>query len=117
MTRLPKASDFTVDVDGVGTFTFGRRTWADELAIQVEYARILGGVPPTMLLDRMATWTAVLKTLIVRAPEGFDFETIDPLEMEDYTKVSRVFDALNEKENSFRRKPAQGGEGSGAAAA
>lgn len=117
MARNLKPTDFTVTVDGIGTFTFGRRTMADEIAIQVEYARVLGGVTPTNWLDVLANWMAVLKTMTARAPDGWVLDELDPLEPETYAKISRVYDALTEKESSFRRQPAQGGEGRGAPAA
>lgn len=113
MEREGRATDFTVPVEGVGTFTFARRTMRDEIKIQVEYARILDGVTPTAWLEAVGGWLSVLRVLTVRAPEGWDLDALDPLEADDYAKLNRVYSALVEKERSFRRKPAQGSEGSG----
>lgn len=112
--RTPRETDFTVNVEGVGTFTFARRTMRDEIAIQVEYARILDGVTPTAWLEAVGGWLSVLRVLTVRAPEGWDLDNLDPLESEDYAKLHNVYQALVEKERSFRRKPEPGGEGKGA---
>lgn len=112
--RKPQATDFHVPVEGIGTFVFGKRTMADELAVQREFADILGGVEPTAWLQTMAGWLAVLRVLTVKAPDGWDLDALDPLEDETYAKLNRVYTALREKEDSFRRGPKPAGEGSGA---
>lgn len=114
MARIAKDTDFTVKVDGVGTFTFGRRTMRDEIAIQVEYARIIDGVEPTAWLQAVGGWLSVLRTLTVRAPEGWDLDTMDPLDDETYARLSKVYETLAEQERSFRRGPKPAGQGSGA---
>lgn len=117
MARMPKETDFTVKVDEIGTFTFGKRTMRDEVAVQVEFARIIEGVEPTAWLQTVGGWLATLRVLTVRAPEGWDLEDMDPLDPDTYAKLSRVHDALRDKERSFRRGPAPAGEGSGAGSA
>ena len=114
MPRIAKETDFTVKVDGVGTFTFGRRTMRDEIAIQVEYARIIDGVEPTAWLQAVGGWLSVLRTLTVRAPEGWDLDTMDPLDDETYARLSNVYEALVDQERSFRRGSKPAGQGSGA---
>lgn len=114
MSRTPKQSDFTVPVEGIGAFTFGRRTMRDEVSCQVEYARYLDGVEPTAWLQSVCGWLATLKVMTVRAPESWDLETLDPHDDEVYAKLKRVYDALREKELSFRRGPQPGSEASGA---
>ncbi len=116
MARAPKASDFTVTVDGVGTFTFGRRPMQAEIAIQREYARILDGVPPTAWLDIVGNWLATFKVLTVHAPDGWDVDEMDPLDNATYDKMKRVYDALSAKELSFRSGDGGQGQGSGQAA-
>ena len=117
MARISKATDFTVKVDGVGTFTFGRRGMREEIDIQREYAAILDGVQPTGWLEVVGGWMSAFKVLTVRAPEGWDIEAMDPLDNDTYARMKRVYDALSDKELSFRRKPGADGEGSGAPAA
>lgn len=114
MPRIAKETDFTVQVDGVGTFTFGRRTMRDEIAIQVEYARIIDGVEPTAWLQAVGGWLSVLRTLTVRAPEGWDLDNMDPLDDQTYANLSKVYETLNERERSFRRGSKPAGEGNGA---
>lgn len=105
MAREARETDFPVTVDGVGTFTFGRRTMKDEIAIQVEYARIIDGVEPTNWLALVGGWISTLKTMTVRAPDGWDIDALDPLDPETYAKLSKVHAALAEKERSFRSQP------------
>ncbi len=116
MSRISKANDFTVTVDGIGTFTFGRRNMQAEIDIQREYARILGGVPPTAWLDIVGNWTSTFKVLTVSAPEGWDIDEMDPLDNGTYEKMKRVYDALSVKELSFRSGDGAQREGSGAPA-
>lgn len=116
MARTAQASDFTVPVEDVGIFTFARRTMRDEIAIQVEYARIIDGVTPTEWLTIVGNWLSTLRVLIVRAPAGFDLDTLDPLDDGTYKKLGAVFDALKDKERSFRSGSELAGQGGGAAA-
>lgn len=114
MARTAKENDFTVKVDGVGTFTFGRRTMRDEITIQVEYARIIDGVEPTAWLQALGGWLSVLRTLTVRAPDGWDLDAMDPLDTETYARLNKVYEALVEQERSFRRGSKPASQGSGA---
>jgi len=130
MVRAPHQTDFTVDVEGIGTFTFARRRMADEFKIQTEYARILDGVKPTDWLDLVAGWKSVLSVLTVKAPEGWgrdifgepteNIDDMDPMDKDVYARIGRVFKALTDKERSFRSGPAKAGpsdgEGSGGVA-
>lgn len=114
MARIGSPNDFEVKVEGIGTFTFGRRKLSDEVAIQVEYARIIDGVQPTEWLSLVAGWLSAFKVLTVRAPEGWNIEEMDPLDDNTYSKLSRVHAALVEKERSFRKGAQSNGEGAGA---
>ena len=111
MARRGSNTDFDVVVEGIGTFTFGRRKLADEIAIQVEYARTIDGVQPTEWLALVAGWLSALKVLTVRAPAGWNVDELDPLDDDTYAKLMKVHSALSEKERSFRSGPAAGGEG------
>lgn len=112
MPRIAKENDFTVKVDDVGSFSFGRRTMRDEIAIQVEYARIIDGVEPTAWLQAVGGWLSALRVLTVRAPEGWDLDAMDPLDGETYAKLNRVFQALVDQERSFRSGSKPAGQGS-----
>lgn len=116
MPRIAQPTDFTVQVDGVGSFAFGKRTMRDEIAIQVEYARIIDGVEPTAWLATVGGWLASLRVLTVRAPADWDVDDMDPLDPATYEKLGRVHEALKEQERSFRRQPGVSGAAGGAGA-
>ena len=116
MARKGSDTDFDVSVEGIGVFRFGKRKMADEIAIQVEYARLIQGVDPTDWLANVCGWISTLKVMTVRAPEGWDIDDLDPLDDETYLKLANVYGALTERERSFRSgqgKTVQAG-GSGA---
>lgn len=114
--RNPSPTDFLVPVEGIGTFTFGRRTMKDEIKIQVEYARLIDGAPATEWLSRVCGWISTLSVMTVRAPEGWDISEMDPLDDDVYAQMFTVFVAMRAKEDSFRKKPGVGSEASSEAA-
>lgn len=111
MAREAQKTDFSVDVEGIGTFIFARRTMRDEIRIQREFARIIDGVEPTAWLAQVGGWLSDLGVLTVEAPEDWDIDGMDPLDDETYAKLLKVHTALREKEGSFRRKPVTNSEG------
>lgn len=111
MARNGSDTDFTVDVEGVGTFAFGKRSMRDEIKIQVEYARMIEGVQPTEWLALVAGWLATLRVMTVQAPDGWDLDAMDPLDDDTYAVLGKVHGALTDKERSFRRKPSEKVEG------
>lgn len=112
MSRTPAATDFFVDVEGIGNFSFARRMLRDEMRIAAEYSRITEGVEtPTEWLQFVGTWVSTLKVLTVTAPDGWDIDAMDPLDQETYANLRDVHAALREKEQSFRA----GKKGAGAA--
>ncbi|HET8550853.1 MAG TPA: hypothetical protein VFM97_00065 [Gammaproteobacteria bacterium] len=105
--------NFTIDVDGVGTFVCRRRVMRDEFRIDAEYSRLTEGVEmPSRKLDATASMTATLKVQVVEAPEGWDLEKMDPLDPETYQRLLNVYTALMEREAFFRRGPGQPSQGS-----
>lgn len=114
--RSPKETDFTVDVDGIGRFVFGRRAIGDVYKIRSRYNSLTEGhyLENGNVADLGALGLVTLKTLMVSAPEGYAPDELDPLLDDDFEKkVLRIYGALRVKEGSFRRQPAQGSEGSG----
>ena len=107
MARKGNVTDFQVSVEGVGIFKFGRRNMSDEIKIQVEYARLIEGVEPTEWLQTVCGWIAAFKVLTVLAPEGWDIDAMDPLDNDTYKNMALVYEALREKERSFRSVPQQ----------
>lgn len=114
MPRQRAKTDFTVPVENIGDFVFGKRTMKDEIAIQVEFARMIGGAEPTAWLNAVCGWIAALRVLTVTAPEGWDIDEMDPLDEDTYAKLMRVYDALTEKERSFRSERKGDSEAAGA---
>lgn len=114
--RAPNVDDFQVSVEDIGVFKFGRRKMRDEIQIQVEYASLIQGVEPTEWLQNVCGWIAAFKVLMVKAPEGWDIETMDPLDNDTYRKMLKVYTAMRDQERSFRKKPGTGSEAESEAA-
>lgn len=105
---------YTVEVEGIGTFHFAKRTMRHEFKIQAEFSRLTEGVEvPTPNLEIMAAVFSQLRVLTVLAPEGWDLDAIDPLEPSDLDRVMRVHAAMRAKEGSFRRPAQAHGAGAG----
>lgn len=99
----PNATDFYIDVEGVGNFRIARRTMRSELQIGAEYSRLTEGVEtPTEWLANVAAWLATLKVVVVEGPAGFGMDEIDPMDPAIYNKLFLIYEAVSEKENSFR---------------
>ena len=106
MARLSAPNDFQVTVDGLGAFTFGRRTMRDEFAIAAEYSRLTEGIKtPTDFLHFYARAFSTVKVLQVEGPAGWNVDNLDPQEDASYAQLISVFDALRAQEADFRRKP------------
>jgi len=116
MPRIANTTDFTVPVEGVGSFTFGRRKMNDQILIHQELSAIYGGVHPTQWLETVGPMIATLKVMTVLAPKAWDIDELDPLDDATYIKLRRVFEALRDQENSFRAGAGVAGEGNGAPA-
>lgn len=107
--------EFTIEVEGIGAFTFRKRTMRLEVQIGVEYSRLAGGAEtPTDFLVSLAGAISVLKVLTVQAPPKWDLDAMDPLDDSAFGKLFQVFGALRAREDAFRGKPSAGGNGAGA---
>lgn len=95
---------FPVPVDGVGTFTFRRRTMRDQLKIEAEATSILGapldGTDGRLSMSAVAL--ATLGVLTVAAPDGWDLDAVDPLDEEAVARVFAVYEAFRNEEARFR---------------
>lgn len=101
---------FVENVEGIGTFTFRRRSMLDELNIAAEFSRFLDGVAtPTPYFENLAGMLAVLKVLTVDAPDEWDPISLDPLDPDSYQRLLSVHGALRAREDTFRPKPAKKG--------
>lgn len=111
--RTAAPGDFKVDVDDVGSFTFGRRSPRDVFRIRGEYARLTGGniTEDGSFGDFPALVFVTIKQLMVSGPDAFNLDNIDPLVDESWeSRLIRVFTALRAKELSFRPGSGEGSE-------
>lgn len=103
----PSDTDFTVSVDGVGDFTFARRTLGDSIKIRRDYLRLCGGEEgeKDLEISCYANITATVGVLCVSAPAGWeDPEKLDMTASPDVLdQLLTLYDKLKEKEDSFRR--------------
>jgi hypothetical protein len=107
MPRAAAPGDFQIQVEGLGSFTFAKRTMRDEFAIAAEYSRLTEGVDtPTDFLHGYARIFATIKVLQVVVPDGWNIDDLDPLDGDtSFAQLRAVFAALRAKEDDFRRKP------------
>ena len=104
------------DVPGIGAFTFRRRTIRDQVGIQAEARRILGGATDDKDLENMAFALAELGTLTVAGPEGWDLSAVDPFDEEAMNRVWRVYGVLRAAGARFRPGPGPARQAAGAPA-
>jgi len=108
-----------VPVEGLGQFLFKRRAMRQEMAIRVEQARLTEGVSLDEFTELYFEAFATLKVLLVEAPEAsglasHELDGLDPFDDDSYAKVLKVWRALRQKEETFRRaRKAVPGDGEG----
>lgn len=103
MKKNIKQVPFTVDVEGIGAFTFRWRTMRTQFAVEAEYSRLTEGVAtPTESLKKASRVIAELNTLAVEVPEDWDIDSMDPFDPEDADKIQKVYIAFTEREQFFR---------------
>lgn len=111
MRRPNPVTDFVVDADGVGRFVFARKTLLDGIAIECEFTRLTEGLEDVpAYLGMLAAAMSNLKVLTVSAPADWDLAKMDGEDEETYAKLIKVWGALRDKQESFRRKPGVDGE-------
>lgn len=105
MASTDGTTDFVVTVDGIGTFSFAKKTMRSQISIQTEYSRLTEGVEtPTNFLANIASAMACLKVQTVSAPDGWDIMTMDPEDSESYQSIMKVWGALRDKQATFRAR-------------
>lgn len=107
---------FSIEVPGVGPFTFAKRTMRLEFAIQAEQSRLTEGQEkPAPQLAMFSAIFAQLKVLTLTAPKGWDLEAMDPNDDSSWDRLVSVHKAMRDKELSFRRPAKPDGQGPGQA--
>lgn len=107
---------FDVEVEGIGAFTFRKRTMADQIWVESEAYRMAGGGPESCPGGySSAIRLAALQRFTVAAPNGWDLSDADPLDMEAWDRVMQVSEAHREAEDRFRGRAAPNGKGVGPA--
>lgn len=112
--RAPSATDFTVSVEGLGDFTFARRTIPDALRIRGLFGQFAVNDADAELAGAANAYATVC-VLCTQTPEGFgDFADYDLVADKDgLVKLFRVYEALVAKEDSFRQGAQKAGAGAG----
>lgn len=108
---------YQVEVEGIGTFTFRRRTMGDTPRVTNRALGILGGeIPHHSHLFSEAMKLAELEVLTMSGPDGWGLDALDPLNPDDVARFELVHARFAEEEARFRGAPAGVGGGAGAAA-
>jgi hypothetical protein len=94
---------YPLSVEKIGDFRFRKRKVPDQIRIQADAVRLMGGVSDDPDLTDFAMAWSTLKTLAVAMPEGFDMDEMDPLDSADTDRVWAVWRALRVEEAKFRK--------------
>lgn len=93
---------FSIDVPGIGAFSFRIRSLRDQFRIEAEASRILGGPIDDDLLKAGANAFATLMVLTETSPDGWNPEDFDPLDSVATEKIFEVHRRLRQQEIAFR---------------
>lgn len=103
MRKANAETDFTVEVEGVGAFTYGRRTIGDSLKIRARYLELVAGHGDDIEMAATASAVATHEVLCVACPDGWsDLLKVDSTNPDAVSKVFELSAAVGEKEDSFR---------------
>lgn len=95
---------YTLTVPDIGTFEIRRRTFKVQMAVHAELNRLTEGAPLASLSDwflDICGLVAELKTLVVKAPDGWSIDDLDPLD-DGYDRLRAVHQAIRAREGTFR---------------
>jgi hypothetical protein len=115
--RQAKDTDFFIELEGVGSFRYGRRTFGDNIKIRSKIAEIKQGKEIDDLdFDVYSAISAAHSVLCVSAPK--EWEDIEAVILDSFTepKIFELFHQVKEKEDSFRGRNAKESEGRSEAA-
>lgn len=115
--RDPRDTDFFVELPGVGTFRYGRRTLGDQIAVRTRFLDVVKGHGEAD--DDLTFYAGAVAShavLCVECPAGWEDLTALDLTAEG-TSLDKVFELValvRGKEDSFRSRSTQGSEAVGA---
>jgi hypothetical protein len=105
---------FLIDVPDIGKFTFRKRRVPDQILIEANAQRMLGGPIDNADLKNIAMATCTLQTLVISAPPAWDMDSLDPLDADDTDKIWAVWRKLRQREDDFRKGTGKDSEQAGA---
>lgn len=104
----------TAEVPGIGAFEYSDYSVAKGRQILAEISRITGGVAtPTPLLAWYGECVATCKVLCLKAPEGWDWDALDPLDAGQLKLLKVVYGAYEVASGRFRGEAAKPGKATG----
>lgn len=103
---------YKIDVGGIGEFTFRRRTMRDQIRIEGEQEKLLGGPVGTYSkgLQIISEAMATLDVLAEEVPPGWAVEDADPLDPGTSDRIMNVWEAFREEERGFRKGAPSAGQ-------
>jgi hypothetical protein len=107
---------FEIEVDPFGKFVCRRPTPRDQIWIQAEARRTLGGGTDLGALALAAYALATAERCIVEAPAGWDLKAMDLVMPDDQKSLFAFYGRFEEEETRFRGRSAKAGVRPGAAA-
>jgi hypothetical protein len=108
--RTESPSDLVVPVEGVGEFRFAQKNLRIQMEIEAEYCRLTEGIDlVTTYFGNLASAMAELRVLLVKGPDAWDLDAMDPEESDTYAKIFKVWGALRDKQQSFRKRSTTAG--------
>lgn len=93
---------FPVSVEGVGDFVFRKRMLKDQITIQANASRMMGGPVDDPSLRSFVHALCTIQCLTVQAPADWNPEAMDPLDTDETAKLWDVHEALRSAEDKFR---------------
>src|SRR4051812_6789199 len=94
---------YPVNVAGGGDFVFRKRMLKDQITIQANASRMLGGPVEDPELRSFVHALATIECLSVQSPADWKPGEIDPLEPDQTQKLWDVHEALRDAEEKFRK--------------
>lgn len=97
---------YVIPVEGIGDFEFRHRRIRDRITIPAEARRTLGGGSDSPPLIDAALRMATIQVLLLKAPDGWSLEALDPLDDASDGVILKVYEGLRQAEDAFRKGPA-----------